>query len=447
MTAPRYFTYKNQVPLAGGATLAFEPGKGYYAKPPALAMSPQPKRPPTLVQQAGTQAQSAVDAETRPIKDAQAAYDAQAAQRRQAYVELAKAAAAAMSQIGPQLQAGYGRAASELGSIASPLSEGLRSRLADEQRANADFIRSQVQGADIPQGVDPNAVKDALLYGGAVIPSQQLEAEGLAGLDWGLEQPGIALAQGTENLRNLDQTISKDDADFASQLAAVVAKYPQLRDDALAALQKHQLDVRAQALQERAQADIEKRLGITDANAKATIAERTRHDKALESAASTRNYLTQQGLKVRQANVRISQAKLNSIDSSASRVAGYLVDRAGHPILSSNGQRIPVTRTSSASSSYQRAVIEAGKLAGKPSTNPDVGPASPGRYLAAPGATGSDVYPARAGFPATTSNAAKAQSTRTMSFLTALRYLQDAYGISKTQARKALIAAGWRPGT
>ena len=72
-TAPRYFAYKAQVPLTGGATLAFEKGKGYYAKPPVqVAMSPAPTRtpapaPPTLLDQAGTQAQQEIDAQTAPI--------------------------------------------------------------------------------------------------------------------------------------------------------------------------------------------------------------------------------------------------------------------------------------------------------------------------------------------------------------------------------------------
>lgn len=225
-----------------------------------------------------------------------------------------------------------------------------------------------------------------------------------------------------------------------------MAKYPQLRDPALAALQKYQLDLRRQKLQERAQTDVEKRLGLTAANDAATIAERTRHDKALESAASTRSYLTAQGLKVRAANTRISAAKLNSIDASASKVAGYLVNRAGQPILGSNGKRVPVTAVTARSNALERATKEAARIAGKPSRNTDVGPASPGQSIAAHGAKGADVYLARVGFPATTDNPAKAQSTRTMTFTQAIDYLADAYGISRTQARKALIAAGWRPG-
>jgi hypothetical protein len=451
---PQFFTYRKDVPLKGGTTLAFEAGKGYYAKPAGqmgtfdpspgqIKMTPQPKpQQPTLDQQAAKQALDTVSASSVPIQSQQSAYDAQAEQRRQAYVELAKAAAALLGPMGASLQSGYDTAAEENKSIAAPLSEGVRATLASEQGANRDFVNSIVQGADPSRAPDPQAVKDALYSLNGRIPSEKLSAQGLAGLTWGVQQPGIALAKGADDLRAYDTTVNQQDDQYRQQLKNIAAQYPDLRAKALAALQQYDLDQKKYALSERAQGDIEKRLGIDTQYKSDTLLLR---QQTVD--------LQRQGLKLRQqkqaSDLQKQQIDMQRIDPGASRVAGHIVLKDGSVPVDSKGQPISVAASTSGSPAkgYQKAVAEAVKLRGVPAQNRDVGPGSPGRYLAVPGASGKDVYPAHQGFSATTDNAQKAAYTGTMNFAQAQTYLQNAYGLTRSKARAALIAAGWRPGT
>jgi hypothetical protein len=315
--------------------------------------------PPSLDEQAGTQAQNAIDAQTAAINSALAGYAASMERRRQAYVQLSQAAAHELERLGPEMQAGYERAASELGSLGAPLSEGVRARLAAEQGANADYVRSQVAGADTPHVPNVQAVKDALYMSGAVIPSENLTAEGLAGLEYGLRQPSIALGEGAAQLRSLDAEIDAKEAEYRQQLIDTAAKYPELRDQAFAALQKSKLDAEAAklearkvALQERAQTDIETRLGLT----KDTAALNAKKVRAEIANMAADNALAR---KKADAAIAAAQAKGQQPNASLSRIYGYVATSDGTPILDANGKRIPVNSSSSGAGKKQSAISSA----------------------------------------------------------------------------------------
>jgi hypothetical protein len=147
-----------------------------------------------------------------------------------------------------------------------------------------------------------------------------------------------------------------------------------------------------------------------------------------------------------QADIQQAIADGKRPDASLSKAYGYIVDAGGAPILGRNGKRIPVAKsktTAKQRESYRDAVGEARDLRGDPIENSDVGPLAPGQFVARPGAKG--VYPGRAGLPATTNDPNKARRDGGMGFNEALSYLQESYGLSRAQARKALIAAGWKP--
>ncbi len=453
---PTYLTtYPSDAGLRSARKKLARRSPGYGGVQPVLPKPPpvDPFAPQTYDQieaMARKRAQAILEAEQAGIRTSQGAYDTQAEQRRQAYVQLSQAGAAYLAQLLPQGQAVFNKGAEELKSIAAPLSEGIRQNIEQGELGNRAFVESQTPGAAPSQGPDAGALKDVLYGGGAEIPGASLIEQGQNFGQWAAKQPGIEISSGTEELRALDAEINAKDEEYRQQLQDVVSKYPELYDSAIEALQKwetekatYKLQLRDQKLRERAESISERQLGI-----------KTTESKQRLSQSERRLRLQEKGLRIREkAQIQDAQDALTQgrrIDSAASKTVGYLIDRNGEPILDKSGNTIGVYEkpsTKDTAKNYRSAVKEARDLRPQPMENPDVGGVTPGRYIARKGAKGKDVTPGQGGFPATTDNPAKAsRDPNSMNFQQALNYLVDAYGITRTQARRALIASGWKPG-
>lgn len=209
---------------------------------------------------------------------------------------------------------------------------------------------------------------------------------------------------------------------------------------------EHDLALRGMTVQEAAQklyerqfsevtvpktkADIAAQKAQTDIAYKTLALDQTKYDYAILQAAN-------QG---------------RQIDPAASKVLGYVVDQYNRPVVGEDGKTIPVAVTATSSDQktmYQKSVDKAVGLLGSPVANPiagNLGGLKAGKYIAAK-PSGPGVIPAGpgTGSVASTNDPRVAKRDGTMTFAEAQAYLMDSYGQTRANARKALIAAGWKP--
>lgn len=462
---PKYKTYKKQVKLGAGQQLHFTPGKGYWAGPkigptgaPPKPIDPfAPLSPAVLGTQATTQANAALAPEKAEIERQRALAAARAKADQGAMLGLATTVAEMQKGLVPGAAAPYAAAAGQIGDLAQGFSAGVAERLAAGQGANAEFAAGQ--GAQATPAVDPTAVKDVAYGLGGFVPGAALAAQGAAAGAYAAAIPAItSLALAGDYKKALFEAASQDD-EYAQQLIQVAAKFPDMRNQALEALRKYEmdkagykLDVRQQAVQERAQSLYERQFNET-----------ARGNRVEEKQ-------TQQEINLRKSQLQLDRQKLQldsaqavvdaqeaiaegrQIDASASKVLGYIVDKQGREVLGKNGKRIRVKPTAAGSGTAEErnpygAAVEAAKtLRGDPVKpadfvkHPKTGKLAPprGRYMTRRGVKG--------GFPdGTTNDPSRAQYESQYTFAEAVGFLQARYNISRAQARKALIASGWKP--
>lgn len=461
---PKYKTYKKQVNLGSGQQLHFTPGKGYWAGPkigptgaPPKPIDPFAPTPPAMLDtQATAQANAALAPEKAEVERQRALAAARAKADQSALSGLAVTVADMQRGLVPGAAAPYADAAGQIGDLAQGFSAGVAERLAAGQGANAEFAASQ--GAQATPAVDPTAVKDVMYGLGGFVPGASLAAQGAAAGAYAAAIPAItSLALAGDYKKALFEAASQDD-EYAQQLIQVAAKFPDMRNQALEALRKYEmdkagykLDVRQQAVQERAQSLYERQFNET-----------ARGNRVEEKQ-------TQQEINLRKSQLQLDRQKLQldsaqavvdaqeaiaegrQIDASASKVLGYIVDKQGREVLGKNGRRIRVSAvatgkggTAEERNPYGAAVEAARTLRGDPVKPGDFitvnGKTKPprGRYMTRRGVKG--------GFPdGTTNDPARAQYESQYTFAEAVGFLQARYNISRAQARKALIASGWKP--
>lgn len=498
----KFSTYANQVSLSPGEQLHFQPGKGYFAgpkighpaqvnpapdlvsengrwtriAPKAPAPTPPPPitphvavRPPVDPYAPRTQAQ--IDAEA--AKQAHAALDPQTAEvqrqadlaaRRAAADELALkgftgAAAEMLKGLGEKMSAPYTAAAGEVGDLARGFTGGIADRMSAGEGANEDFARSQ--GVDYSSTADPAAQGNVGYDLNGFIPGASLAKQGAAAGAFGASLPAVQEAAGLSDFRRRQAESVQEQGDYAQQMIALAKQFPQLRDEAMKALQQYEIDkanyretrrvnsaniANAAAdnrRQERALRDNERAAGL---NAK-TDAAKTAAEYTYKYAA-LRLRSQEDATKIKQA-----QAEGHRIDAAASKVVGHVVYKDG-----SEDPSIKVAKQAGASkdmTQYQRAQMvakanaDAISLRGKPvAVAAALG--APGKYVAARdqkyNVPGGVFPPDPDGFyPATTNDPKRAQRDGSMTFAQAQAHLASAYGITPKRARAILIANGWKP--
>lgn len=406
-----------------------------------------------IQKQADTQVDASIAAQSSPIEAARARAAAAAIADEKALRGIGEAGQSFLAGIGGRMQGGYDRAAQETAGLASGFSTDTANRIKAAQDANAQFVNDQAKGADQQQTVDPNALHDTLYGLGGFVPGSSLEAQGAAANQWGEGLAGIDTIDTKNKVEGRQATAATDDKQYEQQLIDLAAKRPDLRNQIVDELYKREVDRFNANLQQQQEKESERHNKVSEEQNQSQLnisdraqtlyekqyGEKVKHDRATEALSAAKLQLSNAKYQT-QLNNDLQKGK--QIDAAASRVKGTIVYKDG------TVTNIPIAKTSSSVSasvkSYRSAVTEAKTLRGKPVTNPTPLPGvAPGKYIAAPGAQG--VFPATANYPATTNDPKKAKSDAKYSFVEAQAYLMDSHGLSRANARKALIAAGWKP--
>lgn len=319
----------------------------------------------------------------------------------------------------PAIQGAFGNAGAALAGAGAGFAGDSAGRAAAAQAEAEGFAASQgLPGGT--EGFNPDAIQNAT-YAPSFNVSGSLATQGALAANRQAAEVAISAIR------------SKED------LMAIAAKRPELRSQILSELYDREIQKAQLRIQQDAQNLYEDQFGLEEKKFK---------EEKRQFNISAR--LEAMGLALREkaaeAAVRRALAQGREVDASASRLLGYLVDQHGRPILR-NGKKIRVKSEATDKDrreQYQDAVAESRDILGDPILNADVSPLRPGRYIAAPGAKG--VFPPKGpGGVATTNDPKKARRDSEYTWAQAMKFLRSRFGISRTQARRALIAAGWIP--
>lgn len=424
------------------------------APPPGVL---DPMSYPAISAEADARAQAALAALQAPVASARDRAARQSKANQDALSGLGLAAAGLLKGIAPGIQSGYDLAARETGALAGGFSGAMADRVRAAQQENADFVASQVQGADAPQGTDPTALQDTSYALGGYIPAASLEAQGAAANRWGQVLPGIQALDTTQAVQGEQVRGAQETAQYEQQLIDLATKRPELRSQVFDQLYRLELDKLSARLSQRQLAseekDRERRFGLD--KRQVAVQERAQGLYERQFGETVRENQANEaidvaGLQIDSAkaaqSVAQAEAKGRQIDAAASKVRGFVVDKQGRFVLDEKGKKIKVANTTTSAGDrnklYRDAVEGARDLRPTPIENPNITALTPGKYLAKQGAKG--VF-RRPGMPATTNDPKKARAEGGMTFAEAQSYLQERYGLTRARARQALIAAGWKP--
>lgn len=486
VAAPKFFTYApgkapagksaQQIKLAPGQALHFQEGKGYYSGPavpagkpafkPSVPTPPPPRSPfapstqAEIDAQATAQATAGLTPQQQEIRRQQQVAADQAKADEAAITGFHTAAGGILSKIGPDVGAGITAAATEQGQLGQGFANSASAPVSDAEAAAQAFAESQGQTGG--HTTDPNALHDTIYGLEGAIPGDQLASEALNARTWADAQPAIDLNAGREELdARMAQARTSNDG-YAQQLIQLAATFPGLKAQALTQLNQYEID----------KGNYRTSLYNAQTQRQAEIAN--------EKLAGLRQSNTNQEFKYKWATLRFksqteaAKAKLagKTIDAAASRVVGHVVYKDGSQDPSikvassastSPAQKAKATKVKATLSANTNAYKAASSLYGKPVANKTVGTLTggKGKYMADPSAKGPGVFPPPyKNGPRTTNSLALAARTGQGAANYADAYAKvyatiggDALigeGLSKAEVativKKALVAAGWRPG-
>lgn len=317
-----------------------------------------------------------------------------------------QAASKLLLEHAPQVQGAYDLATKELGGLGANYSDAMKARIQAAQTSAADFATTQ--GAPTaPPAVDAQALADTTYHGGAAIPGASLAAQGAAETAMNTELGGIPLLQAGRDTRQTEQ-------DYEKQLLELARTRPELTDKIAQQLFENELAKQGARIKQQAQNLYSNQFGET-----------ARHHRVGEAQAAARNRISKNrynlAVQAHQDAMDKAAAEGRQPNASLSRAYGYIVDKHGHPILDGRGKKIPVAKSASTKSQKDKAAAQYGKAVGEASTM--FKDAHPGKDEFG------DPLPAK----------------RAWTWGAAMRYIQNRYGIQRAAARKALIAAGFKP--
>lgn len=314
-----------------------------------------------------------------------------------------QAASRLLLEHAPQVQGAYDLATKEIGGLGANYSDAMKARIQAAQTSAADFNATQ-GGPAAPPAVDAQALADTGYHMGAAIPGSSLASQGAAEVALNTELGGIPLLQGGRDTRQTEQ-------DYEKQLLELARTRPELTDKIAQQLFENELAKQGARIKQQAQTLYSNQFGET-----------ARHHKATEKAATRRNQLSyQKMIQSHQDAIDKAAREGRQPNASLSRAYGYIVDKNGHPILDGRGKKIPVAKTAGTKAAKDKAAAQYGKAVGEASTM--FKDAHPGKDEFG------DPLPAK----------------RSWTWGAAMRYIQNRYGIKRAAARKALIAAGFKP--
>jgi hypothetical protein len=294
----QFFTYQHEVPLRAGQTVHYTPGHGFYAGSASpMAQSPSPSSrggflsPAQLAALAAQQANSELAVERAPILSVMQEAARQALGAESAKIGFTNAAVDALKGIGPQLDQGYSQALSSL--------------------------------SDLPGG--------AAAYGD--IFKTAIGKEQGAADTWAGQLGSIEGTMGQNDLAGLIAHAQDAQQQYQQQLIDLAAKYPSLRDQAAAEIQKSQLDLANYTLRAQAQADVEQKLGLQTKD-------------------------TQSQIDYRNAQIQKAKDAGSNPDPALSKIYGHVVDHAGNPIYDANGNVIPIAQSAKAGGGNKQSAVQ-----------------------------------------------------------------------------------------
>lgn len=350
--------------------------------------------------------------------------------------------------IGPEIQAAYGTAGDAITGYGQGLSEGLRSTLTaqgDEAAGQFDQVTENLfpgQGNRIRGAYNADAAADVGYGIGAALPATSLAEQGAAYRGAAAFLPGAAAQQGQYAL----SAAARDYAEQAAKASGSAAGAPKASSSLSKSL-GYLVDAYGKPILDKKGKRIPlPEQGLTPYQQAQLDLSRQKEDRYIDSENFDRQVALQRLQFSSQANKLAVQRLLRQgrqIDASASRGLGYVVLKDGSIPKGPNGKRIPFkssTSSTSAKSGYQKAVAFAmdDELRGEPQEHPT----REGWYYAKPGAKGTE-RDARG--RAITSDPRQANRVGGYSYPEALRILMERYGLNRSQARRALFTAGWKP--
>lgn len=320
----------------------------------------------------------------------------------------AKAAADILASHAGATGDAYHQATQDVAGLGGGYSQGMRDRIAAQQKTAADFAAQQGAPAGGTQGVDAAELGDTVYHGGVAIPGSSLASQGASASALENEMARMPALQG-------QQDVAVAAREGTQALLDLAAKRPELHDQVMDMLFKREMDKLQGRIQQQAQDTLSGQFGET-----------VRHHVADETLSNERNRISRLKYQeqVRAHNLAITKAKSEGRqpNASLSRAYGYIVDADGNPILDKNGKHIPVNSSTTAKSKKQKTNAQYQKAVGEASSMfEDSQPGPPDQY-------GDPTPPDRA-----------------WRWGNALRYLMNRYGIPRARARQALITAGFKP--
>jgi hypothetical protein len=176
----------------------------------------------------------AIAAGKAPIVAAQTQADQASQQQQQNITGLSAALGEILKGIGPGVEQTYSDASARQSAFAKGFSDHMQEQLGQNAKGTSSFLQNVVgapasQIADVAGKVAPAAAGDTLYGLRGYIPASNLNEEGAAFAAAAKELPGIADAQGLQQIAKVQAAQRTTDQGFATQLADLMAKVPGLR--------------------------------------------------------------------------------------------------------------------------------------------------------------------------------------------------------------------------
>jgi hypothetical protein len=399
-----------------------------------------------LNKRANKQAAASLAASQAPILTQQQLADSRATAARAAMQAVGAAGAKMLAPVGQENAQAYDQAVHETQGLIGGLTGSLGQHMQADEAANDNFRSAMAPGSASQEHVNPGDVANAAYDRGAVIPGSSLASQGAAATAYGNELPALPLSEAANQQAGSVGQQGIDDQQYAQQLLDLATQQPQVRAQILDQLYQEEASKANAITQSQAQSLYAAQFGEKQVVDQANIA----NDRAQIAQGNTRLrqsnvrlQLQQQGLKLRSSAqaLAVKKAKVDwsRIDSSASKATGFLMTKDGQYVTDKQGKKIPVAAsagggTGTNSHSYQSAIGYAQThFVGTPLPNP--------AYV--PGVAGIPKYLKQGG--GYTDDPSKAKATYDETFVQAQTYLMNRYGLTRAQARKALVTLGRKP--
>lgn len=237
--ASGFKTFKTQVDLGPGQSLAFKPGRGYYAKSALKPTVEKPAQPSSLDPRVAPYLQPQLDI-----------IDKQDAANQHALTSFTQAVLQQLQGVAPQVASDYDTAINQSRSLAQAGADSLRNANGNQA------IQSILQAAGAPEGQQQQVAAhlgnvfnggSAALFGSqGVFPGQQLIRDKASNVAFANQLPGINALAGTAALKNLLFNTGLDREKVLAQAPSILSDIAQ--NQAAAASAKAEADYKKQYL-------------------------------------------------------------------------------------------------------------------------------------------------------------------------------------------------------